>query len=473
MDFGHLGTYQCMAKNQLGVFRALSPELAMELPQRTRKEEGEVLYTHVVVTKKAGRRLLLVLEIILCLCHVATVLHWLARKAELEQRLRWERLEQSRQPGEQWPQQRVTASAHGWGHRDGREAQTLGLTGTQTTQLLVEPPWRPAVLWDRVTLTCQGLGTSGVTSWYKDGQRWRQEGHNNLTVTESGIYTCERPSSGLSPPVRVLDAPLALQVPVRALLEEDTVTLRCRHWRDNPVSSVSFYHEEKKLQELLDATELFLSPLHLQHSGRYSCGSMVKSRVPWGWEKSESVTVTVQELFTVPVLDGPSEATEGSPLTLSCLSTPSPVRPQPPLLHLFYRDGQVVGSPQGSLQLLVPAMEVSHSGNYSCQVRSEVEAMQKSSALLHVTVRMPVANATITLSPLSHQVRAALRKQQERGPPWPSAPPEAREVLHSQVMRKKKVGVPPCATSSQVTNAELPGPHGQQQDCSDIYENIL
>ncbi|NWZ97236.1 FCGR3 protein, partial [Nesospiza acunhae] len=105
----------------------------------------------------------------------------------------------------------------------------LSPTGAQTTQLLVEPPWRPAVLWDRVTLTCQGSGTAGATTWYKDGQRWGQEGGNYFTVTESGTYTCDRPGSGLSRPVKVSDDQLVLQVPARALLEGETLTLRCRY----------------------------------------------------------------------------------------------------------------------------------------------------------------------------------------------------------------------------------------------------
>ncbi|KAL9820677.1 Fc receptor-like protein 6 [Geothlypis trichas] len=283
----------------------------------------------------------------------------------------------------------------------------LLLWGAQTTQLMVEPPWRPAVLWDRVTLTCQGSGTAGATTWYKDGQRWGQEGRDHFTVSVKGTYSCERPSIGLSPSMSVLDgegvlavpslAPaetprslgelcsmghllilLVLQVPARALLEGDTVTLRCRRWRDMPVTGVRFYHGDKEVERSLRGTELSLSPLQLNHS----------------------------ELFTVPVLEGPPEPTLGSPLTLSCLSTPSPLRPRAPLLHVFYRDGQVLGGPQGSLQLLVPAVGVSHSGNYSCQVRSEGGAVRKSSARLRVTVRMPVANATITPGPLSHQVRA-------------------------------------------------------------------
>ncbi|NXI28059.1 FCGR3 protein, partial [Sterrhoptilus dennistouni] len=104
----------------------------------------------------------------------------------------------------------------------------LSPTGAQTTQLLVEPPWMPAVLWDRVTLTCQGLGTTGDTTWYKDGQRWGQELQDKFTVTESGTYLCDRPGTRLSPPVRVLNDWLVLQVPMRPLQAEDSVTLRCR-----------------------------------------------------------------------------------------------------------------------------------------------------------------------------------------------------------------------------------------------------
>ncbi|NWV10493.1 FCGR3 protein, partial [Ptilonorhynchus violaceus] len=104
----------------------------------------------------------------------------------------------------------------------------LSLAGSQTTQLLVEPPWTPAVLWDRVTLTCQGLGTPGATTWYKDKRLWEVEGRDHFIVTESGTYQCDRPSTGLSPPVSISNEWLVLQVPARALLEGDTVTLRCR-----------------------------------------------------------------------------------------------------------------------------------------------------------------------------------------------------------------------------------------------------
>uniref|UniRef100_A0A8C3NGP0 Uncharacterized protein n=1 Tax=Geospiza parvula TaxID=87175 RepID=A0A8C3NGP0_GEOPR len=171
----------------------------------------------------------------------------------------------------------------------------LSPTGAQTTQLLVEPPWRPAVLWDRVTLTCQGSGTAGATTWYKDGQHWGQEGRDHFTVTESGTYTCDRLGSALSPPMSVLHGRrdwLVLQVPARALLEGDTVTLSCRSWENKQLRYVYFYHKEKPLMGPHDGTELSLSPLQLHHSGHYRCKGWVGAVVPQ-WRESELVTVTV------------------------------------------------------------------------------------------------------------------------------------------------------------------------------------
>ncbi|XP_064257439.1 Fc receptor-like protein 4 [Passer domesticus] len=274
-------------------------------------------------------------------------------------------------------------------------AQTLGLAGAQTTQLLVEPPWRPAVLWDRVTLTCQGSGTDSATTWYRNGQHWGQEGRDQFKVTDRGIYQCYRLGSRFSPAMSILDDLLVLQVPARALLEGDTVTLHCRGRQDNPVTRVRFYRDMKDLGRSLTGTELSLSPLQLNHSGIYRCRGWVGS----GISQSPPVRVKVH--------------------------APGPLRPRAPLLYVFHRDGQVVGGSQGSPQLLVPAVGVSHSGNYSCQVRSEGGNVRKSSTQLRITVRsecgdghgvspetpgipclVPVANATITPGPLAHQVHA-------------------------------------------------------------------
>ncbi|XP_066427554.1 Fc receptor-like protein 4 [Molothrus aeneus] len=278
-------------------------------------------------------------------------------------------------------------------------AQTLGLTGAQTTQLLVEPPWRPAVLWDRVTLTCQGLGTAGATTWYKDGQRWGQQGLDHLSVTESGTYTCDRPGSGHSPPVRVLDDELVLQVPARALLEGDTVTLRCRGRQDNPVTRVRFYREEKDLWESLRGTELSLSPLQLHHSGHYSCSGLVKPFL----SRSAAVPVTVHgaPLSGVSLSAQPprGQVALGDRLVLSCAVATG----TGPLSFSWHREGS------GALLGTSPHLELHHvgdndSGQYRCRV-SNGDSVAESDPL-NVTVLVPVANATIIPSPPSHQVHA-------------------------------------------------------------------
>ncbi|XP_072774718.1 Fc receptor-like protein 4 [Taeniopygia guttata] len=367
-------------------------------------------------------------------------------------------------------------------------AQTLGLAGAQTTQLLVEPPWRPAVLWDRVTLTCQGLGTANATTWYKDGQRWGQQGHDHITVTESGTYTCDRPGSGHSRHVKVLDDQLVLQVPTRTLLEGDTVTLRCRCRQGNPVSSVFFYHEEKELVEFQNGTELFLSHLQLHHSGRYRCRGWVNSRVAQGWEDSAPVTVTVH----VPVANATitlsplaHQVRAGDPVTLRC----SVQVGSAPVTFAWRHNGQEVA--QGPL-LELGDVNVGHSGTYQCVAANQLDSHQALSPELVLTVtsqgHMDTVVAGIRWALLFLVLlvgvivawhrwhRVAARKHQERPSPEPLATPEEGEILYTHVVSTKQAQRPSCITvpqERQVTYTELLGLHGRPCETSDINEIVL
>uniref|UniRef100_A0A8C3NJQ0 Uncharacterized protein n=1 Tax=Geospiza parvula TaxID=87175 RepID=A0A8C3NJQ0_GEOPR len=239
----------------------------------------------------------------------------------------------------------------------------LSPTGAQTTQLLVDPPWMPPVEWDRVTLTCQGSGTADATTWYKDGQRWWQRGPDHFAVTRSGTYTCARSRTGRSPPVT-----WGVLVPAWALLEGDTVTLRCRGWRDSPITSVSFYHDGKKLDKLPDGTGLFLSPLQLNHSGSYSCRGWVKY-----WTKtflwSAPVTVTVHGEHSTPRNPhSPSPGIQvpaGDNVTLHC----SVQVGSAPVTFTWLHNGQEVA--QGPL-LELGDIDVGHSGTYQCVATNQL-----------------------------------------------------------------------------------------------------
>ncbi|XP_059726891.1 LOW QUALITY PROTEIN: Fc receptor-like protein 2 [Haemorhous mexicanus] len=280
-------------------------------------------------------------------------------------------------------------------------APTLGLAGAQTTQLLVEPLWRPAVLWDGVTLTCQGSGTVGATTWYKDGQPLGQEGRDRLTVTKSGTYTCDRPDTGHNPPLTVSHYDLVLQVPVRALMEGDTVTLRCRGWQNYTVSRVSFY-EDTELEEPRDGIELFLYPLQLSDSGSYHCEGLVSNLVSKR-SASKRVTVTVRRVPVsgVSLSEQPprGQMALGDRLVLSC----TVAKGTGALSFSWHREGSgaLLGT---SSRLELQYVGDNDSSQYWCWV-SDGNSVAESDPL-NVTVLVPVANATITPSPLSHQVRS-------------------------------------------------------------------
>ncbi|XP_074400317.1 uncharacterized protein LOC141729481 isoform X2 [Zonotrichia albicollis] len=176
----------------------------------------------------------------------------------------------------------------------------------------------------------------------------------------------------------VSDENLVLQVPAWVLLEGDTMTLRCRcgHW--NTVTSVRFYQDEKEVRGFINGTELSLFPLQLHHSGHYSCGGSVGS-----WQsRSAAVTVTVHvSVDNVTITPGVLEVT-----------------PQDKWTH------------------------------------RETVATGIGGALLFLLLLMGVIVAWHRW----HSVAA--RKQQERAPLDPPAPPEEGEVLYTHVVVTKRAG---------------------------------
>ncbi|KAM6988986.1 Fc receptor-like protein 4 [Passerculus sandwichensis] len=346
------------------------------------------------------------------------------------------------------------------------------------------------VLWDRVTLTCQGLGAAGATTWYKGRQRWRQQGPRHVTVTESGTYTCYRPGTGRSPPVTVLDDNLVLQVPARALLEGDTVTLRCRGWWNNTVTRVRFYQDEKDLRGPVNGTELSLSPLQLNHSGRYSCGGLVRSFL----SRSAAVTVTVHmPVANATITPGPlsHQVHAGDPVTLHC----SVQVGSAPVTFTWLHNGNEVA--QGPL-LDLGAVNVGHLGTYQCvatnqlgqdehhvfrafspELALELKPQNKGTQRDTVVAGVGVLFLLLLVGVIVAWHRwhhVAARKNQERAPLDPPAPPEEGEMLYAHVVVTKRAGASPGATTlqdPQVTYAELRGPQGRPREPGDIYGNVL
>ncbi|TRZ07188.1 hypothetical protein HGM15179_019920 [Zosterops borbonicus] len=194
---------------------------------------------------------------------------------------------------------------------------------------------------------------------------------------------------------------LVLQVPARPLLEGDTVTLRCRGWRNNSVTGVQFYRGKEEVSRFPSGTELSLSPLQLNHSGHYRCGGKVDYGRSWEQHKSALVTVTVHKIPIpwVSVWAHPPGrlVAPGNLLVLSCAVAAG----THPLSFTWHQEAS--GTPLDT----GPHLELRHvgdndSGHYHCRV-SNGDSMAES-VPLNVTVLVPVANATITPGPLSHQV---------------------------------------------------------------------
>ncbi|XP_068030938.1 high affinity immunoglobulin epsilon receptor subunit alpha [Anomalospiza imberbis] len=158
---------------------------------------------------------------------------------------------------------------------------------------------------------------------------------------------------------------LVLQVPAWALLEGDTVTLRCRGWRNMKVTRVSFYREGMELGVLHDGTELSLSPLQLNHSGRYRCKGWVKSL---GWKESAPVTVTVQvPVANATITPGPPahRVRAGDAVILHCTVLVGSA----PVTFTWLHNGQEVA--WGPL-LELEDIDVGHSGTYQCVATNQL-----------------------------------------------------------------------------------------------------
>ncbi|XP_067169655.1 Fc receptor-like protein 4 isoform X3 [Apteryx mantelli] len=293
-------------------------------------------------------------------------------------------------------------------------AQAFGLTAAQPAQLTLDPPWSPVFVEETVMLTCQGppAAPRGPIAWYVNGDFWHKTESNQLLVSmekpRSNSYQCQSPGSELSHPISLAFSNdwLVLQVPALAVLEGDLLPLRCRAWGNRDMSQVRFWRGRADITREPKQAELLLQAVQTSDSGRYHCTATVRHFLP-SWKKSEEVLVTVQELFSAPVLSvgSSAEPLEGSNLTLSCVTRLSPLRPYITLRHLFYQDDAILAGPEDSPNYQVQAVGLADSGAYSCEVQTETASVRKRSAPIVIAVRrVPVSGVALEVQPLGGQL---------------------------------------------------------------------
>ncbi|KAF4794232.1 hypothetical protein TURU_103942 [Turdus rufiventris] len=149
----------------------------------------------------------------------------------------------------------------------------------------------------------------------------------------------------------------ALQVSAGPLLERDTVTLHCRLRQKESVPVVRFYsHGEQHQWWHLRETELSLSPLQLQHSGRKRCMVRVSSRLVPLRDLLEPVIVTVHDWLVLQVLAG--AVVEGDTMTLCCRMWQNNLVTS----VSFYCKGKELGMLCDGTELSLSPLELNHSG---------------------------------------------------------------------------------------------------------------
>ncbi|KAM5237502.1 LOW QUALITY PROTEIN: Fc receptor-like A [Ctenodactylus gundi] len=220
---------------------------------------------------------------------------------------------------------------------------------------------------------------------------------------------------------------LILQGPTAAIFEGDPLVLplvlHCRAWQDWPLIQVTFYKDGSALGPPGLNREFIISVAQEADSGHYHCSGIFRSPGPGSPETASPVAVTVQELFTAPVLRAlpSSEPVKGGPVTLSCQTKLSLKRSATRLLFSFYKDGRILQSRGLSSELQIPTASVEHSGSYWCEAATEDSQVWKQSPQLEISEQGPYSSAaSSTSNPTSQKSDAA--EPTSMDPPGPLPP---------------------------------------------------
>ncbi|XP_044771947.1 Fc receptor-like protein 2 [Neomonachus schauinslandi] len=196
---------------------------------------------------------------------------------------------------------------------------------------------------------------------------------------------------------------LTLQAP-SVVFEGDSIDLMCQKKKDSwEIQTMAYYKDGKELQLSNEVSSFSIPRAALSDSGSYYCFATAENYFLKYFLKSKasrSIRIEVQELFPRPVLTvSPSWPTEGSPVTLTCETQPSPQRSNAQLRFCFFRDDRALGSGwSSSPELRVPAMWTEDSGSYWCQAEMVTPRVRKQSLQSQIHMqRVPVSNVSLEM----------------------------------------------------------------------------
>ncbi|XP_067425643.1 Fc receptor-like protein 3 [Emydura macquarii macquarii] len=291
----------------------------------------------------------------------------------------------------------------------------LGLAATaQKSKLTLDPPWSTVFLKESVILTCSGSRfTAKRYTWYHDDKALRTHTSSHrigkADQSHAGRYRCVAPGSRQSDPVQltISDEWLILQAPYYAVFEGDPLRLRCYGWKGAEVSGIRYYRDGAEVPQFRERSELSMEKATTRDSGRYKCTGSMRSPLIYHEKTSPEVFVSIQEIFSTPVLraSGSADPTEGNPVTLSCITQLNPQKSDTPLQSIFYKDSETVRASGSFPEYHIPAVRLEDSGSYHCVMQTMSSSVQKPSSKLTIAVkRIPVSRVSLGVHPLGGQV---------------------------------------------------------------------
>ncbi|XP_065429768.1 Fc receptor-like protein 2 isoform X2 [Chrysemys picta bellii] len=292
-------------------------------------------------------------------------------------------------------------------------AALLVLATAQKPTLTLDPPWSTVFRGESVTLTCSTSHPPGRRfTWYHNDKFFRSTEENSLRIENIKMgapcrYQCEAPGFGRSDPVQLTISKdwLILQAPYYAVFEGDQLRLRCYGWWGAKVSGISYYRDGTKVEPSHVNSELFIKQAKTRDSGRYHCTGSMRTPVIFTDFSSPKVSISVQELFSSPVLRAAhsGDPIEGSPVTLSCVTQLNPQKSDTLLQRFFYKDSRALGEAWSSPDYHIPVAGLQDSGSYHCEV--QFSSVWKQSPKLKIAVkRIPVSRVFLEVQPLRGQV---------------------------------------------------------------------
>uniref|UniRef100_A0A8C4WQI2 Ig-like domain-containing protein n=1 Tax=Gopherus evgoodei TaxID=1825980 RepID=A0A8C4WQI2_9SAUR len=200
---------------------------------------------------------------------------------------------------------------------------------------------------------------------------------------------------------------LILQVPYYGVFEGDPLCLRCYGWKGARVSGIRYYRDGADVTPSHVNSELSIKQARTRDSGKYHCTGSMKTGIMVTKVNSPTVSISVQELFSTPVLRaaGSGDPIEGSSVTLSCVTQLNPQKLDTPLQRFFYKDSRALGEPRSSPDYHIPVAGLQDSGSYHCEVQTVTSSVWKQSPKLKIAVkRIPASQVSLEVQPLGGQV---------------------------------------------------------------------